>query len=50
LLAGAEAQLPTAVEALGRLTGMVSSVLSAFEPEGTPAGEELEVRLDAACG
>jgi hypothetical protein len=42
LLAGAEA--------LGRLTGKASSVLSAFEPEGRAAVEELEERLDAASG
>ena len=37
-------------EALGRLTGKASSVLSAFEPEGRATAEELEERLDAASG
>jgi hypothetical protein len=45
LLAGAEAQLAEAVAALGWLTGKVNAVLTAFEPEGAAAAEEL-----AACG
>jgi hypothetical protein len=45
-----EARLAAAVKALGRLTGKASSVLSAFEPEGTVAAEELDEWLDAACG
>jgi len=39
-----------AVAALGQLTGRVSAVLAAFEPEGTAAAEELDGRLEAACG
>ena len=50
MLADAEARLAAAVEALGRPTGKASSVLSAFEPEGTAAAEELDERLDAARG
>ena len=50
MLAGAEAQLAEALAALGRLTGKVDAVLAAFEPEGTPAAEELEARLEAARG
>ena len=37
-------------EALGRLTGKASSVLSAFEPEGRAAAEDLEARLEAVRG
>ena len=48
MLASAEAQLAAAVAALGRLTGKLSTILSAFEPEGTAAGEELELRLYAS--
>ena len=50
MLAGAETQLAEVVAALGRLTGKVNAVLSAFEPEGTAAAEELEARLEAARG
>ena len=51
MLAGAEAQLATAVAALGQHTGKVSTVLATFEPEGTAAAEEeLEARLEAARG
>ena len=50
MLAGAKAQLAEAVVALGWLTGKVDTVLAAFEPEGTAAAEELEARLEAACG
>ena len=46
MLTDAEAQLAAAVTTLGELTGKVSAVLAAFEPEGTAAAEELE----AACG
>ena len=35
---------------MGRLTGKVNAVLATFEPEGTAAAEELEARLEAACG
>ena len=45
---GAEAQLAAAVTALGDLTGKVSAVLAAFEPEGMAVAEELEARLEAA--
>ena len=50
LLTGAETQLAEALAALGWLTGKVDAVLAAFEPEGTPAAEELETRLEAARG
>ena len=50
VLTGAEARLEAAVAALGQLTGKVSVVLAAFEPEGTAAAEELEARLEAARG
>jgi hypothetical protein len=50
LLAGAEAKLTEAVAALGRLTGKVDAILAAFEQEGMAAAEELEARLEAACG
>ena len=50
MLAGVEAQLAEAVAALGQLTGKVSAVLAAFEPEGTAAAEDLEVRLEVARG
>ena len=50
MLSGAEARLAAAVTALGELTGKVSAVLAAFEPEGTAAAEELEVRLETARG
>ena len=39
-----------AVAALGQLTGKVSVVLAAFEPEGTAVVEELDARLEAARG
>ena len=39
-----------AVAALGQLTGKVSAVLAAFEPEGTAVAEELDARLEAARG
>ena len=42
MLSGAEARLAVAVTALGELTGKVSAILAAFEPEGTAAAEELE--------
>ena len=45
MLSGAEARLATAIAALGQLTGKVSAVLAAFEPEGTAAAEELDARL-----
>ena len=48
MLTGAEARLAAAVAALGQLTGKVSNILAAFEPEGTPAAEELDARLEAA--
>ena len=48
MLTGAEARLAAAVAALGQLTGKVSTVLAAFDPEGTPAAEELDARLEAA--
>ena len=38
------------VRTLGELTGKVSAVLAAFEPEGTAAVEELEALLEAAHG
>ena len=47
MLSGAEARLAAAVTALGELTGKVSAVLAAFEPEGTAAAEELEARMEA---
>ena len=50
MMAGVEARLTEAVAALGRLTGKEDAVLAAFEPEGTPAAEELEARLEAARG
>ena len=50
MLTGAEARLAAAVTTLGELTGKVSAVLAAFEPEGTAAAEELEARLEAARG
>jgi len=50
MLSGAEARLAAAVTALGELTGKVSAVLAAFEPEGTAAAEELEVWLETARG
>ena len=50
MLSGAEARLAAAVTALGELTGKVSAVLAAFEPEGTAAVEELEALLEAAHG
>ena len=42
MLTGAEAQLAAAVTTLGDLTGKVSAVLAAFEPEGTAVAEELQ--------
>ena len=48
MLTGAEARLAAAVAALGQLTYKVSTVLAAFDPEGTPAAEELDARLEAA--
>ena len=48
MLTGAEARLAAAVAALGQLTGKVSAVLAAFEPEGTAVAEELDARLEAA--
>jgi len=50
LQTGAEAQLAAAVTTLGELTGKVSAVLAAFEPEGMAVAEELEARLEAARG
>ena len=51
MLTGAEARLAAAVTTLGELTGKVSAVLAAFEPEGTAAAEEeLEARLEVARG
>ena len=50
MLTGAKAQLAAAVAALGQLTGKVSAVLAAFEPEGTAVAEELDARLEAARG
>jgi hypothetical protein len=50
VLTGAEAWLAAAVAALGQVTGKVSAVLAAFEPEGTAAAEELDARLEAAAG
>ena len=50
MLTGAEARLAAAVAALGLLTGKVSAVLAAFEPEGTAVVEELEALLEAAHG
>ena len=50
MLLGAEARLAAVVAALGQLTGKVSTVLTAFEPESMTASEELETRLDAVCG
>ena len=50
MLTGAEAQLPSVVAALGQLTGKVSTVLAAFEPEGTATVEELDAWLEVACG
>ena len=44
MLAGAEAQLAGVVAALGWLTGKVNAVLTAFEPEGAAAAEELAAR------
>ena len=44
MLAGAEAQLAGAVAVLGWLTGKVNAVLTAFEPEGAAAAEELAAR------
>ena len=50
MLTGVEARLAAVVAALGQLTGKVSTVLAAFDPEGTPAAEELDARLEAARG
>ena len=50
MLTGAEARLAAAVTTLGELTGKVSAVLAAFEPEDTAAAGELEARLEAAHG
>ena len=50
MLTGAEARLLAAVAALGQLTGKVSAVLAAFEPEGTAVAEELDARLEASRG
>ena len=50
MLTSATAQLAAVVTTLGELTGKVSAVLAAFEPEGTAAAEELEERLEAARG
>ena len=50
MLSGAKARLAAAVTALGELTGKVSAVLAAFEPEGTAAAKKLEARLEAARG
>ena len=50
MLSGAEARLAAAVTALGELTGKVSAVLAAFEPEGAAATEDLETRLEATRG
>ena len=50
MLTGAEARLAAAVTALGDLTGKVSAVLAAFEPEGMAVAEELEARLEAVRG
>ena len=50
MLTDAEAQLAAAVTTLGELTGKVSAVLAAFEPEGTAVAEELDARLEAARG
>ena len=50
MLTGAEARLAATVVALGQLTGKVSAVLAAFEPEGTAAAEELDARLEVVRG
>ena len=50
MLTGAEARLAAAVTALGHLTGKVSAILAAFEPEGTAAAEELDARLEEVRG
>ena len=50
MLTGAKARLAAVIAALGQLTGRVSVVLAAFEPEGTAAAEELDGRLEAARG
>ena len=44
MLVGAKAQLAEAVAALGWLTGKGNAVLTAFEPEGAAAAEELAAR------
>ena len=48
MLSGAEARLAVAVTALGELTGKVSAIIAAFEPDGTATAEELEAQLEAA--
>ena len=50
MLTGAKARLAAAVAALGQVTGKVSAVLAAFEPEGMATVEELDGRLEAARG
>ena len=50
MLTGVEARLAAVVAALGQLTGKVSAVLAAFEPEGTTAAEELDAQLEVARG
>ena len=47
MLIGAEARLAATVTALGQVTGKVSAVLAAIEPEGTAAAEELDAQLEA---
>ena len=49
-LIGVEAQLAEALAALGRFTSKVDAILAAFEPEGTAAAEDMEVRLEVVCG
>ena len=50
MLTGAKARLAAAVATLGQLTGKVSAILAAFEPEGTAAAEELDARLEEVRG
>ena len=49
-LTGAEAQLAEALVTLERFTGKVDAILTAFEPDGAAAAEDLEAPLEAARG
>ena len=49
-LTGAETQLAEVLSALGWFTGKVDAILTAFEPDGAAAAEDLEARLEAVGG